>query len=281
MGQSHLQSAGHPPTKFQWGAVHHPPTSQGLSASTRSRRSSQAQRGPRSSVDEVAGGDCEFGARRSRGEEGCRRSTEEGKITSVVPPVEDRIAQSMKFLERAKKRLAVANTELQSAVQKKSQCEQEVAEAEADLARMREDGRSRRRCVCRGPTIKGQIGSIGVDPRSSSTRVGGSSREHPFEGGKTASGMLCRRCVAINGARSQLLVGRKEGALQDALDMADMESAATITAQCPHLQRRTWSHEKRGGQMWIAWCPGWGGVPPRPFVDAVKRKSSSIQTSKW
>ena len=48
------------------------------------------------------------------------------KSQAVVPPVEDRIAQSMKFLERAKKRLAVAETELQSAVQKKSQCEQEV-----------------------------------------------------------------------------------------------------------------------------------------------------------
>ena len=49
------------------------------------------------------------------------------------------LAQCVKFLERAKKRLAVAETELQSAVQKKSQCEQEVAEGEADLARMMEE----------------------------------------------------------------------------------------------------------------------------------------------
>ena len=26
---------------------------------------------------------------------------------------------------------------------------------------------------------------------------------------------------------------------------------------CPHLQCRTWSHEERGGQIWVAWCPGW------------------------
>ena len=45
----------------------------------------------------------------------------------------------MKFLERAKKRLAVAGTEFQAAIQKKSHCEQKVAEAEADLARMREE----------------------------------------------------------------------------------------------------------------------------------------------
>ena len=61
------------------------------------------------------------------------------KIQAAVPPVEDQIALSVKFLERAKKRLAVADTELQAAVKKKSQCEQEIAEAEADLARMREE----------------------------------------------------------------------------------------------------------------------------------------------
>ena len=52
------------------------------------------------------------------------------KIQAAVPPVEDQIAMSVKFLER---------TELQAAVKKKSQCEQEIAEAEADLARMREE----------------------------------------------------------------------------------------------------------------------------------------------
>ena len=85
-------------------------------------RSWQARRGPRSSIgtsDEVAGGDCEFGTRRSRGEEGVGCSIEEGQTQVVAPPVEDRIAQSMKFIERAKKRLAVAD-EFQSAVQKKS-----------------------------------------------------------------------------------------------------------------------------------------------------------------
>ena len=61
------------------------------------------------------------------------------KTQAAVPPVEDQIAMSVKFLERAKKGLAVADTELQAAVKKKSQCEQEIAEAEADLARMRQE----------------------------------------------------------------------------------------------------------------------------------------------
>ena len=129
------------------------------------------------------------------------------KTQALVPPVEDRIAQCVKFVERAKKRLAVAETEFQSAVQKKSQCEQEVAEGEADLVRMREEVP-----VPADPdedANKGQIGSIGVDPRPSTTRVSGSSRQHPFKGGKTSSGVLCRRCVAFNGARFGLLVGRQ------------------------------------------------------------------------
>ena len=43
------------------------------------------------------------------------------KTQAAVPPVEDQIAMSVKFLERARKRLAVADTEVQAAVKKKSQ----------------------------------------------------------------------------------------------------------------------------------------------------------------
>ena len=60
-------------------------------------------------------------------------------MQAAVPPVDDRIAQSMKFLEHAKKQLAVAEKELQTAIEKKSYCEQEVAKGEADLARMKEE----------------------------------------------------------------------------------------------------------------------------------------------
>ena len=49
------------------------------------------------------------------------------------------IAHTTKFLERAKKRLVAADVKLQSAVKKKAQCEEEVAEAGADLARMRRE----------------------------------------------------------------------------------------------------------------------------------------------
>ena len=101
-------------------------------ASTRSRTSSQARRGPRSSVDTSEPDDL-------KEKKVLDAALRKGKSQAVVPPVEDRIDQSMKFLERAKKRLAVADVGLQSAVQKKSQCEQEVAEAEADLARTSEE----------------------------------------------------------------------------------------------------------------------------------------------
>ena len=61
--------------------------------------------------------------------------TEERK----VHPVEDQIAMSEKFLERAKKLLVIADTEPEAAAKKKSQCEQKIAEADADLARLREE----------------------------------------------------------------------------------------------------------------------------------------------
>ena len=116
--------------------------------------------------------------------------------------VQRRIAspQSMKFLERAKKRLAVTDGMSVG-------CSEEIAMRTGGCrgrSRSGQDeggslsaGRSRR-CECRGPTIEGQIGSIGVDHRPSTTRVFASSRKHPFKGGKTSSAVLCRRCVAIN-----------------------------------------------------------------------------------
>ena len=58
---------------------------------------------------------------------------------ATVPPLEEQIAHTTKILKRAKKRLVAADAELQSAVKKKAQCEEEVAEAEADLAKMREE----------------------------------------------------------------------------------------------------------------------------------------------
>ena len=51
-----------------------------------------------------------------------------------------------------------------------------------------------------------QLESIQGRPTRESVEA---AEKHPFEGGKTASVVLCRRCVAINGARSQLLVGRQ------------------------------------------------------------------------
>ena len=45
--------------------------------------------------DQVVGGDCEFGTTRSRGEEVLDAALRKAKMQAAVPPVEDRIAQSM------------------------------------------------------------------------------------------------------------------------------------------------------------------------------------------
>ena len=177
--------------------------------STGSRTSSQARRGPRNGVDtsdQVAGGDREFGARRSRGEEDVGCSVAEGKISSGGPSSGGSHSPKQKFLERAKKRLAVAETELQSAVQKKSQCEQEVAEGEADLARMREE--------VPVPADPDEDANVEVQRLKARLVQLESIHGRPPRGSVEAaenirSKVAKRRCVTINGARSQLLVGRQ------------------------------------------------------------------------
>ena len=154
------------------------------------------------------------------------------KSQLVVPPVEDRIAQCVKFLERAKKRLAVAETELQSAVQKKSQCEQEVAEGEADLARMREEvpvpADPDENANVEVPTIEGQ--------RFNWSRSTAIHHEGRWKQPKTS----VRRWRNVEwGAVQKMLpsteqdlncwLDDKQAELRDALDMGDTESAATIT----------------------------------------------------
>ena len=78
--------------------------------------------------------------------------------------------------------------------QKKSQCEQEVAESRS--------GQDEEVPVPADPDEDANVGVQRLKAR-------GVDRKHPFEGGKTSSGMLCRRCVTINGAGSQSLVGRQ------------------------------------------------------------------------
>ena len=93
------------------------------------------------------------------------------------------------------------------------------------------------------------------------------------DGGSPSAGRSRRRCASRG---------------RDPLDMADMESAATITglikgicqdgefllALCSFEHSPT---RKRGGQIWVAW---WSHS--RPCVEIIaKRKSISIQISKW
>ena len=203
--------------------------------STRSRTSSQARRGPRNGVntsDQVAGGNREFGARRSRGEEDVGRSVAEGKI-SLVPPVEDRIAQCVKFLERAKKRLAVAETELQSTVQKKSQCEQEVAEGEADLARMREEvpvpadpDEDANIEVQRLKARLAQLESIHGRPSRGSVEAAENIRSKVA---KRRVGCCAEDVLPSTEQDLGYWLDDKQAELRDALDMGDTGSATTIT----------------------------------------------------
>ena len=156
---------------------------------------------------------------------------QKAKSQAVVPPVEDRIAQCVKFLERAKKRLAVAETELQSAVQKKSQCEQEVAEG--DLARMREEVP-----VPADPDEDANVEVQRLKARSIQLEsIHGRPPRGSVEAAKNIRSKVAKRrvgCCAedVLPPTEQDLgcwLDDKQAELRDALDMGDTESAATIT----------------------------------------------------
>ena len=94
--------------------------------------------------------------------------------------------------------------ELQAAIQKKSHCEQDVAEAEAKLARVREE--------VPVPTAPHEDAKAEVE-RLKATDWHSWSRSMVFvlpKGRrKQRRTSVCRRCVAINGAGSLLLAGRQ------------------------------------------------------------------------
>ena len=155
------------------------------------------------------------------------------KSQALVPPVEDRIAQCVKFLERAKKRLAVAETEFQSAVQKKSQCEQEVAEGEADLARMREEVP-----VPADPDEDASIEVQRLKARLAQLEpIHGRPPRGSVEAAENIRSKVTKRrvgCCAedVLPSTEQDLgcwLDDKQAELRDALDMGDTESATTIT----------------------------------------------------
>ena len=160
--------------------------------------------------------------------------------------MEDQIAMSLKFLERAKKRLAVVDTELQAAVKKNSQCEQEIAKAEADLARMREEhSASGEEPKTEVQQLRARVAQL-EEFRGRHVRVSEEAAEH------------IRTMAAQN---------------RDALDMADMESASAITSLItrglakmasfvPQPSAPTWCREE-SDRVGIQGHQGGRGVPPR------------------
>ena len=118
---------------------------------------------------QVAGSLRQFGTRRHRGKEGvggCLEEDQEPGGSSSSGGSDDH--------ERAQKRqVALADTELQEAVKKKSQCEEEIAEAEADLARMREEHSASGESAA----VAGESCSVGGDPEPPCARFRRSCRE--------------------------------------------------------------------------------------------------------
>ena len=192
-----------------------------------------------------------------------------------VPPLEEQIAHTTKFLERAKKRL-VADVELQT-VKKKVQCEEEVAEAEADLARMRKEvplptdhSEDPGAEVLRLRARLAQLEATSCRPVRGSVEAAEGIRT---KAAKRRAGC----CVAdvLPSTEQELCswLDDKQLELRDAMDMSDVESAsaitrlitrglakmARITPPLPHCQ--TWWHDERGGTMWVAWHTSRGGAP--------------------
>ena len=147
------------------------------------------------------------------------------KIQAAVPPVEDQIAMSVKFLERAKKRFA--DTELQAAVKKKSQCEQEIAEAEADLARMREEPASGEEPKTEVQQLRARVAQL-EEIRGRHVRGSKEAAEHIHT--KAAKRRVGGCAEDVLPSTEQDLVcwlDDRQTELRDVLDMAESASAIT------------------------------------------------------
>ena len=152
---------------------------------------------------------------------------------ATVPPLEEQIANTTKFLERAKKRLVAADVELQAAVKKKAQCEEEVAEAEADLARMREEVQL--------PTDPSEDPGAEVQRLRARLAQLEATSCRPVRGSAEAaegirSKAAKRRAVCcvedvLPSTEQELCswLDDKQLELRDAMDMSDVESATAIT----------------------------------------------------
>ena len=153
------------------------------------------------------------------------------KTQAAVPPVEDQIAMSVKFLERARKRLAVADTEVQAAVKKKSQCEQEIAEAEADLARLREEhSASGEEPKTEVQQLRARVAQL-EEIRGRHVRGSEEAAEHiRTKAAKRRVGGCAEDVLPSTEQDLACWLDERQTELRDALDMADLESASAITS---------------------------------------------------
>ena len=151
------------------------------------------------------------------------------KNQAGVLPVEDQIAMCLKFLERAKKRLALADTELQAAVKKKSQCEQEIAEAKADFAR-EEHCASGEEPKTEAKQFRARVAQL-EEIRSRHVRGSEEAAENiRTKAAKRRVGGCTEDALPSTKQDLACWLDDRQIELRDALGMADMESASVITS---------------------------------------------------
>ena len=230
-GPGHPQHGG-PPRRRVQRSGHRQTGCCSTSSSTRRMPPPEAERGSRGSLNssfQVAGRPRQYGTGRHRGTEGVGGGIEEGQDSGGSSS-----NGGSNCLEREvprKKRLAVANTELQAAVNKKSQCEQEIAEAEADLARMREDSASGEEPKTEVQQLRARVAQL-EEIWGRHVRGSEEAAEHiRTKAAKRRVGGCAEDVLPSTEQDLACWLDDRQTELRDALDMADMESASAAPSQ--------------------------------------------------
>ena len=127
--------------------------------------------------------------------------------------------------------MAVADTEVQAAVKKKSQCEQEIAEAEADLARLREErSASGEEPKTEVQQLRARVAQL-EEIRGRHVRGSEEVAEHiRTKAAKRRVGGCAEDVLPSTEQDLACWLDERQTELRDALDMADLESASVITS---------------------------------------------------
>ena len=107
------------------------------------------------------------------GEECADAVLRQAQSQAMVPPLEEQIAHTTKFLERAKRQMQRSNRRSRRRLNAKRRWRRH---------------RSQRRSESQSRAFEGQVGPVRSPPVSSGPGVSRSSRGHPVQGGKTWSG---------------------------------------------------------------------------------------------